>query len=83
MTKEEKTMPETHRNSKEIKVWLLRKGVNITEIARIAGVERTNVSKTIAGTRNNRKALQWLVSEGCPKRYLALPEDMQRRNSGK
>ncbi len=83
MTKEEKTMPETHRNSKEIKVWLLRKGFSVTEIARIAGVERTNVSKTIAGKRNNRKALQWLINEGCPKSYLALPDDMHKRNGKK
>ncbi len=67
------------RNRNEIKVWILRKGFSITEIACSVGTGRTNASKTIAGRRNNRAVLQWLLDNGCPAEYLALPEDMQNK----
>ncbi len=71
-------MPKTHRNSKEIKVWLLRRGISITAISRYTGTERTNASKTISGTRNNRPVLRWLRDNGCPAEYLALPNDIKK-----
>jgi len=67
------------RNAKEIKIWLLRKGLTITGLAEMAGVSRPVLSHTIHGERNNRRALKALVAAGCPKRFLALPEDMKTR----
>lgn len=65
------------REGNEIRAWLVRKGISVSDVARAAGIKRPVVSDTIHGRRNNRKALQALVEAGCPAKLLALPEDMK------
>jgi len=67
-----------NRNAKEIRIWLLRKGVTLAEIARQVKISPTLVTATINGHRNNRKVLRYLVQCKCPRRILDLPEDMKR-----
>ncbi len=76
----EKNQPKIIRNSKEIRVWLLRKNIYIVDVARAVGVEKSSAGKTIQGIRNNRKVLQWLLDNGCPAEHLAMPKDMQKEN---
>jgi hypothetical protein len=65
------------RNVKQIKIWMLRRGLREKDIVAATGEEQTYVNKTLNGIKNNRKVLQFLKDSGCPVRYLALPADMQ------
>lgn len=65
------------RNVKQIKIWMLRKGLREKDIVAATGEDQRFVNKTLNGHRNNRKVLQFLMDSGCPERYLALPADMQ------
>lgn len=67
--------PGKDRLATEIKVWMLRNGLSMADIARRIGVSRNLVSITINGRRNNRKVLHALLDQGCPADLLALPED--------
>lgn len=66
------------RNSIEIRIWLLRKGITYTQIAKEVGLSDPLVSLTISGHRNTRRVLRWLIENGCPAELLALPSDMQK-----
>ena len=66
------------RNKIEIKVWMLRKGITVSQLAKEAGYKRvTLASSTVAGLRNSRKILRLLINKGCPVEFLDLPEDMR------
>ena len=65
------------RKPREIKAYLVRKGVRMMDIARRMGVHHSLVQATIDGKKNNRKVLRELVAEGCPAKFLGLPEDMR------
>lgn len=65
------------RNTKQIKIWMLRNDLREVDIVTATSEEQTYVNKTLNGLRNNRIVLQYLVNKGCPGKYLALPEDMK------
>lgn len=67
------------RNSVEIKVWLRRQGLRMTNIQRDLGYrDNKTVWATIEGRENNRRVLTWLQEKGCPRKHLALPDDMRQ-----
>lgn len=67
------------RNSAEIRVWMIRNGHTINSIRTdLQYRTHTPVSLTISGARNLRKVLRYLLEQGCPARYLALPGDMRK-----
>jgi len=67
------------RNSVEIRVWLRRKGIKLVDVQRALDFgDHKTVWATIEGRENNRKVLAWLAENGCPKKYLALPEKTRR-----
>lgn len=68
------------RNTLEIEIWMKRANPKLTvaKIQRVLGFQNHGVvSDTIAGRRQNRRVLQYLLSTGCPARYLDLPKDMR------
>ena len=65
------------RDPREIKAYLVRKGVKMVDISRRLEVHHSLVQSTIAGKKNNRKVLRELVAVGCPVKFLGLPKDMQ------
>lgn len=69
------------RNVVELKCWMLRKRIREVDIVRATGQEGTYVNKTLNGHKNNRVVLQYLIDKGCPKKHLALPQDMMPRRS--
>lgn len=69
------------RKTQDIRIWLMRKGVQQTHIARDLGVGKTLVSETISGKRNNRRVLRALLELGVPERLLALPDDLKRKEA--
>lgn len=67
------------RNSVEIRVWLKRNGIKLVTIQAALGYrDNKTVWATIEGHEHNRKVLSWLEENGCPLKYLALPDDMRR-----
>lgn len=67
------------RNSVEIRVWLKRNGFKLATIQKDLGYrDNKTVWSTIEGQENNRKVLTWLMENGCPTKYLALPDDLRR-----
>lgn len=65
------------RNGLEIRVWMLRKDIQRQDIEKATGLNGSNVTRTIDGERNCRAVLEYLVDQGCPVKYLDLPEDMK------
>ena len=67
------------RNWFQIDDWMRHHDLSVTKIQRALGFKNHGVvSNTIAGRKNNRKVLRLLVEKGCPRSYLALPDDMKK-----
>ena len=67
------------RNSKEIRVWMIRNGHTTESIRKALGYSsHTPVSLTIAGSRNSLRVLGYLLKHGCPAKHLGLPEHMEK-----
>ena len=69
------------RNVKELRVWMIRKGLRVKDVVAATGQERTYTNKTLNGQRNNRVVLQWLKDNGCPVKHLGLPVDMLKETA--
>lgn len=65
------------RNAKEILLWMARHDLPSVDIALQLGVNRSLVSNTIYGRKNNRRVLAYLRDAGCPEKWLDLPEDIR------
>jgi transcriptional regulator with XRE-family HTH domain len=65
------------RNVKQIKIWMIRRGLREKDIVAATGEDQRYVNNTLNGRKNCRPVLQYLRDQGCPVRYLALPADMQ------
>lgn len=63
---------------KQARVWMLTHDIRSVDIQK-ALLMRSNslVANTLAGRRNNRRVLQYLIKRGCPLEYLDLPEKMR------
>ncbi len=59
-----------------IKKWLHERGLTLADIAKALEINAGIVSATIRGVRNTRRVLQWLAAQGCPAKYLSLPDDL-------
>lgn len=67
------------RNSVEIRVWMRRNKIKLVDVQRALGFSTHKVVwATIEGREHNRRVLSWLAEEGCPEKYLALPDDMRK-----
>lgn len=68
------------RNSVQIRSWMVRKGIKPSNLARELQVHHTLVSQTVSGSKNNRRVLKALLDKGCPRKWLALPQDFDTDN---
>lgn len=66
------------RNGREIRSWMVGKGITVVKVAQLAKAQQSHVSHTIYGNRNHRRTLKVLVDMGCPIRILALSEELRR-----
>ncbi|MDH5297648.1 MAG: hypothetical protein OEV91_01360 [Desulfobulbaceae bacterium] len=68
----------TDRQANKIWGWMREREITATAIASGLG-HKTHavVSNTIAGRKNNRGVLQWLIDNGCPVEFMDLPADMR------
>lgn len=55
---------------KEIKKWLIDKGLTQTEIARQLGISQTAVYQVIKGNMKSKRITSLLKELGCPDEYL-------------
>ena len=66
------------RNTIEINVWMMRNGLSVSQIQKELGYKtHTGISNTLAGRRNLRRVLDFLVGKGCPVEYLDLPKEIK------
>jgi len=55
-----------------------RNGIKLVDVQRaLSHRDHKTVWATIEGKENNRRVLAWLVKNGCPIKYLELPDDMR------
>lgn len=60
-----------------IKEWMADVSLQMNDLAAELGVHPTLVSHTIFGRKNSRRVLRALRDKGCPRQFLALPEDLE------
>lgn len=65
------------RKPYRIKEWMAGIGLEVKDVASELGVHPSLVSHTIFGRKNARRVLRYLRDRGCPRRYLALPKDLE------
>ena len=57
-------------NTVEVKVWMLRNGYKIMDIARELHVHHSAVVHTLAGRVKGARVRKWLRKHGCPPELL-------------
>lgn len=63
---------------RKAKAWMVDNEIRVVDIQRDLKMKNHNlVSDTMAGRRDHRRVLQYLLDKGCPSEYLALPDDMR------
>ena len=75
-------MTDQVKSAKEIRiqarVWMLEKGIRSVDIQNALHMKNhILVSDALAGRRNNRRVLRYLLDQGCPVEYLDLPKTMK------
>ena len=55
---------------KQIRVWMLKKGLRVQDVADGAGVDQSYVSHFLAGRKKAPKVCAWLIGQGCPAKFL-------------
>lgn len=59
-------------------LWMYERKLRQKEIrAALGHSSPAIVSETLTGKRDHRKVLRYLLDQGCPAEYLALPKDMR------
>lgn len=58
--------------------WMVLNGIRGVDIERALGMKNhVTIADTLAGRRNNRRFLCYLLKQGCPATFLALPTSME------
>lgn len=64
---------------RQARAWLVLKGIRLIDIQRaINFMHPTQISETLRGLRSDKRVLQYILDQGCPERYLKLPENMRK-----
>lgn len=53
-----------------IKIWMLKRGFSVQDVADGAGVHQSYVYHFLAGRKKAPSIREWFVGHGCPVRYL-------------
>lgn len=62
---------------KQARAWMVLNNIRNTDIQKALRMNNhVTVANTMAGRKHNRRVLQYLMDNGCPSEYLALPKDM-------
>lgn len=64
---------------KELKIWLIRKGLTQAELARRCKTSRQNLHQALSGRRPNPRLRRKLVELGVPARLVQPAAKPQRR----
>ena len=76
MNKRAKT---TRPNRKQARVWMLTHDIRNVDIQNALQLKSHSlISSTLAGSRNNRRVLQYLIERGGPVEYLDIPGKMRK-----
>lgn len=53
-----------------IKMWMLKNGVRVQDVADSLGVHQSYVSHFLAGKKKAPMIREWFLGQGCPAKYL-------------
>lgn len=66
------------RERRRAKAWMVLHNIKNVDIKLALGMKyHTQVIETLTGVRDDQKVLKYLMDNGCPERYLDLPERMK------
>jgi hypothetical protein len=54
----------------EVKVWMVRNGLNMSRVARMYGCGRAMVHQLIQGQKTSKGLVDFMVNLGCPAEYF-------------
>jgi len=57
-------------HEQKVRVWMLKKGLRVQDVADGAGVDQSYVSHFLAGRKKAPKVRSWLLGQGCPAKLL-------------
>ncbi|MHC1792050.1 hypothetical protein [Solidesulfovibrio sp.] len=57
-------------HEQKIRVWMLKKGIRVQDVANGAGVHHSYVSHFLAGRKKAPAVRAWFVGRGCPAKFL-------------
>lgn len=63
----------------EVKVWMLRNGYKVMDIARDLHVHHSAVVHTLAGRARVPRVVRWLLEHGCPAELLGIEKQEEER----
>ena len=66
-------------NTVEVKVWMLRNGYKVMQIARELHVHHSYVVHALAGRQKGPRLRKWLLEHGCPPELLGEEKKEERR----
>jgi len=54
----------------DVRIWMLRNGIQAVDAARELGVSRSTISHWLAGRRTSKRIEDYFVAKGCPERHV-------------
>ena len=63
----------------EVKVWMIRNGYKVMDVARDLHVHHSAVVHTLAGRARVPRVIKWFLDHGCPAELLGIEEEAGRR----
>lgn len=65
---------------RKARAWLVLKGIRLIDIQRAINFKHpTQIGETLRGIRSDKRVLQYILDQGCPERYLKLPDSIRRK----
>ncbi|UJX43069.1 helix-turn-helix transcriptional regulator [Desulfovibrio sp. JY] len=55
---------------RSIKIWMLKRGLSVQDVADGAGVHQSYVYHFLAGKKKALVIRDWFLGQGCPAKYL-------------
>lgn len=75
----EPSKKQVKKDRKQAKAWMVLNSIRLVDVQQALGLKyQTQVGETLAGIRDDKRVLSYLIDHGCPEKYLELPLKMKR-----
>lgn len=65
--------------SREVKAWLVRRGIKNKDIATALGCDHSLVSHILSGRKKSKRVMVHLAALGCPAKLLGISGKINKR----